>query len=347
MIPARVRCEEIVDLRKREQRVLGAIIALYLQTGRAVASRQVSRRPGQELSPASIRNLMSGLEEKGFLFREHSSAGCIPTDAGLRFFIDSVRHRLRITPGMRREVEARCAEYEREHVDDPVWMARLAAELTSEAGIVVRPMDVSPVLESLTLLPLGGRRVLGVVVTSNGLVQKRAVSMPEGGVDPDLHSLATRATEILRGRHLDEIPENLPEQRRLFGPVEYLLLMELFSGDEGGEVQVTGTENLVADEAFSELERIRSAVRLLEDRSGIAAEWRRALQDRQTRVFIGEESRLTSDGRLGMVATVFFRGPRPAGAVGVVGPRRMNYLRVLPMIECIGQTLSRRLAGDE
>jgi len=336
-----------MDLRKREQRVLGAIIALYLQTGKAVASRQVSRRPGQELSPASIRNLMAGLEEKGLLFREHSSAGCIPTDAGLRFFIDSVRHRLRITPGMRRKVEARCAEFEREHVDDPVWMARLVAELTSEAGIVVRPMDVSPVLESLTLLPLGGRRILGVLVTSNGLVQKRAVTLPEEEDHFDLHLLAARVTEVFRGLHLDEISERLPEKSQLFSDGEYLLLIDLFSGDEGGEVQVTGTENLVADEAFSELERIRSAVRLLEDRSGIAAEWRRALQERQTRVFIGEESRLTSDGRLGMVATVFFRGPRPAGAVGVVGPRRMNYLRVLPMIECVGQTLSRRFAGDE
>lgn len=336
-----------MDLRRRERRVLGAIIALYLQTGKAVASRQVSQAPGQSLSPASIRNLMAGLEEKGLLFREHSSAGCLPTDAGLRFFLDWKRGQLKISPGLRRTIEARCGDSERETVDDPVWIARLVAELTREAGIVVRPIDVSPILESLTLVPLGAHRILGVIVTANGWVRKRAVTAPEGTLDGELHLLAARVNEWFRGRRLDEIHEVLKVAPPNTQAWEYSILHQLFSIEEDGEVQVTGTENLVADEAFSELERIRSAVRVLEDRSGIAAEWRRILQDQETRVLIGEESPLTSDGKLGMVATLFYRGPQRAGAVGVVGPRGMNYLRILPMIECVGQTISRRLAEED
>lgn len=337
----------MLDLRRREQRVLGAIIALYLQTGKAVASRQVSQAPGQKLSAASIRNLMAGLEEKGLLFREHSSAGCLPTDTGLRFFVDSMRGSLRISPGLRREIEARFGECQREDFNDPAWIARLVAELTREAGVVVRPMDVSPFLESLTLVSIGGRRILGVIVTANGWVQKRAVAAPEGAQESELHLLAARVNEELRGESLSAIHQALNQNAGYFKDWECRLLRGLFSGEDDGEVQVTGADNLVADEAFRELERIRSAVRVLEDRSGIAAEWRRVLQDRETSVLIGEESPLTSDGKLGMVATLFYRGPRRAGAVGVVGPRGMNYLRVLPMIEYVGRALSKRLAEED
>jgi len=338
-----------MELRRRERTVLAASIALYLQTGRAVASRQVARARGQELSPASIRNLMAGLEEKGYLSRPHTSAGCIPTDAGLRFFVDSVKERMRITPALKREIEARFEELGQEHVDDPVWIARLTADLTCEAGIVVRPMNLSPTMESLTLVNLGGRRILGVVVTSNGWVQKRVVHLPSGFEENSLHDLASRLSGIWRGLSLDMIQKELDNKGsgQSFSPWEYSLLKELFSSSEDGEVQVRGAENLVEDESFSDLESIRNAVRTLGDRARIATEWREALQDRETKVFIGAESPLTAEGNLGMVASLFYRGRKRAGAVGVVGPRRMNYLRVLPLIECIGQTLSKRLGRDE
>lgn len=336
-----------MELRRRERKILAVIIALYLQKGRAVASHQVSSAPGQRLSAASIRNLMAELEEKGFLFRSHASAGCIPTDAALRFFVDETRVQLKISAAMRRGIESRFEEMGPEHVDDPVWIARLAADVTRDAGIVVRPMDVSPLLESLSLIDMGGSRVLGVIVSTNGWVGKRALSLPEAGRKGELHLLAARVSERWRGCSFDDIRSLLENQQEgsPFVDWEYSLLLELFSGEEEGEVQVTGAENLMEDDAFSEIERIRNAVRVLGNRPGIAAEWRKALQDRETCVFIGAESPLTSSGSLGMVATLFYRGPRRAGAVGVVGPRRMNYMRVVPMIECIAQTLSRRLGG--
>ena len=120
-------------------------------------------------------------------------------------------------------------------------------------------------------------------------------------------------------------------------------LLGVFPRGEGGEALVMGAENLIEHEAFSEVDRIRSVLKVLDDRPQIACEWRRALAKGSTGVVIGSESRLTASGNLGMVATLFYRGDSAAGAVGIVGPRRMDYGRIVSIVRCIGETLSEYL----
>ena len=335
-----------MDLSRREQFVLAAAVCVFLRTGQAVASRQIAEQPGQRLSAASIRNVMARLEELGLLCRPHSSAGCIPTDGGLRTYLDAELPRRRMSPALRRDVEIRFRAADSELPADLEWVARMTAELTSEAGVVVRPMGEAPVVESITLVSLGGNRALGVVVTEDGWVGKRTVVLhPEGG-SGDLQALSGRATNRFRGLDFVEVCSLLSDPgggAEPFEPWEKGLLLDLFSHEKDGEVQVMGTENLIEHEAFSEVGRIRSVLRVLEDRPGLAGEWRRALRSKSTRVLLGSESELTAGGNLGMVATLFYQGDKAAGAVGVVGPRRMDYGRIVQVVECIGETLSRYL----
>ncbi|MCK5378265.1 MAG: heat-inducible transcription repressor HrcA [Acidobacteria bacterium] len=337
-----------LNLSRRESAVFEAIVELYLRTGQPVASREVAASKGQRLSPASIRGVMVRLEDLGFLGRPHPSAGCTPTDRGLRFHIDSNVRNHRPTAAVRRQVEARFRQAKQAEVDDLSWVAGLAADLTREAGVAVRPVGEDPALESLALVPLGGGRVLGVVVTVDRWVEKRVASLTDQGLRVDLPALAARVTQRFSGQGLESILECLaeeaPESMGL-SPEEHRFLQEIFRNRGESEVEVAGTENLIENEAFSEVGRIRCVVRVLEDRPRLAGEWRRALRTNSTRVFIGGESPLTAGGNLGMIATLFYREGHTVGAVGIVGPRRMLYKQVVPVVECIGETLSAYLAA--
>ena len=339
-----------LNLTRREGAVFEAIVELFLRTGQPVASREVSASKGQHLSPASIRGVMVRLEELGLLGRPHPSAGCTPTDSGLRFHVDHYVRNSKPSAAVRRRVEAQFGQSRSVAVNDLGWVAGLAAELTREAGIAVRPVGEDPVLESLALVPLGGGRVLAVVVTADRWVEKRVVSAEDHGLTVDLGDFAAGVSRRLSGKGLETIreglEEELPEWMDLSGE-ERSFLQEVFQDPGGGEVQVAGAENLIENEAFSEVGRIRSVVKVLEDRPRLAGEWRRALKTTTTRVLIGSESPLTSGGNLGMVATLFYQGGHTVGAVGIVGPRRMPYRQIVPVVECIGETLSAHLAAGE
>lgn len=332
-----------LNLSRREGAVFEVIVEFFLRTGQPVASREVAARKGQRLSSASIRGVMARLEDLGLLTRTHPSAGCTPTDRGLRFHVDCNVRNARPSAAVRRHVEARFGQEKPAAVDDLGWVAGLAADLTREAGVAVRPVGEDPVLESLALVPLGGGRVLGVVVTADRWAEKRVASLKDQGLTIDLPSLGARVSQRFSGQGLESIRECLeekPPESMGLSPEEHTFLQEVFRHPGDGEVQVAGAENLIGNEAFSEVGRIRSVVRVLEDRPRLAGEWRRALKTTTTRVFIGSESSLTAGGDLGMVATLFYRGGYTVGAVGIVGPRRMPYKQVVPVVECIGETLS-------
>lgn len=332
-----------MDLNGRERIVLESIVEIFLRSGQPVASKQVAAQPRQRLSSASIRNVMAGLEKRKLISRAHASAGCAPTDIGLRCHLDHHLRTRRPSPVLRREVQIQFGSVQRELTEDMGWVARLAADLTNEAGVVVRPVGEEPMLEAMTLIDLGGSKVLGVAVTTDGSVFRRVASCDETLSFARLRNLVVRVSADFRGRSLNEVRsylESMPTIDVSVSRAEADLVLELLPPEENSEVRVVGAENLIDDEAFAEIDRLRSVVKVLDDRPGIAHEWRRALRSKPTRIFIGKESRLTECGNLGMVATLFYRGNRSVGAVGVVGPRGMNYRRIVPVVECIGESLS-------
>jgi heat-inducible transcriptional repressor len=341
-----------VELSRRALNVLCAVVELYIRSGGPVASREVARYSALGLSPATIRSTMAELEEAGYLDRPHSSAGTVPSDSTLRLYVDSSSGTRRLSPVVRRQVESRMREVGRELVEDFAWVARLTAEITHEAGVALRPFGSGRVLDAVSLVALDGSKVLGLVVTADGAVERRLLNL-EHEIDLDrLQEIANYITTQFRGLNLDEItrrargaddPELPPPRDELERRAMEVIAELMPTTGTRVEVQVAGTENLLQTEEFAAIERVRSLLAALDDDERIVREIRHALASCSTRVLIGGESALTASGELGMVTTLFFKDGRRAGALGAVGPRRMDYLRIVPVVEFIGASLTKML----
>jgi len=338
-----------MELSTRALSVLCAIVELYIRSGDAVASRQVARHSGLGLSSATIRNVMAELEDGGYLSRSHPSAGSVPSDRGFRHYVDTIDRSGTLPAAARRELTLCVNSRRREFVEGIDWVAQLVAEATNEAGVAVRPIGDGPILEAISLVLLDHGRVLGVIVTDDGTVEKRILEFDRDRTREELQTLSNILTRLLSGTSLEAVEGrfdrligagNMPEISDM--PVDTReIVRQLFSIEESDvEVRVAGTDNLLATADFSEIDRVRSLLAMLEDRSCIAKEFRRVFAHGRTQVLIGEESEATASGSLGIVATLYFRDQRRAGAVGVVGPRRMDYRKIVPVIEFIGDTLS-------
>ncbi len=338
-----------MDLTAREITILGCIVEQYISSGAPVASRQIARCSGLGLSSASIRNVVAGLKAKGLLGRAHTSAGSAPTDHGFRHYVDSLCPR-NLPATTRRRLEQRMMSMRRELVEDLEWVARVAADATREAGMAMRPMGEEPVIEAVSLVPLGSRRVLGMIVTSDGAIERRVLRWDDRPTSEALLEESNFLTRRFRGQSIRQA--RLSAERREEGDESGGSLDDragaaarrlLEEESDSVELQLAGTDNLLNSEDFVEAERVRSLFSTLHDRRRIASEWRRALDRGPTQVIIGTESEVTASGNLGMVVTLFFKAGHRAGALGVVGPRRMDYGRIVPVVEFIGDTLTRML----
>ena len=341
-----------MELSRRALSVLYAVVELHIRSGDPVASKQVARHSGLGLSPATMRSVMAELEEGGYLCRAHSSAGRVPSDRGFRHYVDALPRRNSPTPTIRREIQQRMVEMRRELFEDVEWVARLIAEATREAGVAVRPIGDGPMLEAVSLVLLDNNRVLGVIVTDDGAVEKRVLELDGDRTRERLQALSNLLTSRLAGLSIREVESRIdvldPGEGEV-GPRDLQveaqeIARQLFSTDDRDvEVWIAGTDNLLATSDFVDIERVRSLLTTLQDRARIAKEFRRAFAHGRTQVLIGEESEATAPGNLGMVATLYFRDSRKAGAVGVVGPRRMDYQRIVPVVEYVGDTLTQML----
>lgn len=338
-----------MELSKRALSVLCAIVELYTRSGEAVASRQAARHSGLGLSSATIRNVMAELEEGGYLSRSHPSAGSVPSDRGFRHYVDNIDRSGPLPASARRELAWRVNSMRREFVEGIEWVAQVVAEATKEAGVAVRPIGDGPILEAISLVLLEQGRVLGVIVTDDGTVEKRVLELDRDRTREELQTLSNYLTRHLSGTSLEAVDArfdrltgtgNMPEISDIPADARDIV-RQLFSIEESDvEVRVAGTDNLLASADFSEIDRVRSLLATLQDRSCIAKEFRRIFAHGRTQVLIGEESEATASGSLGIVATLYFKDQRRAGAVGVVGPRRMDYRKIVPIVEFIGDTLS-------
>ncbi len=318
-----------------------------------MASAQIARSPRCRLSPATVRSVMASLEELGLLTRSHPSAGCTPTDSSFRVYIERLARTRPLPPRSRHRISGRISALRRELAEDLGWVAQLVAEATNEAGVAVRPMGEQPSLRAVSLVPLGGARALGVLVTADGAVIKRVVrletELDRASLQEVANYLSRELVDLPLDRALDTVEANASQDEATLTaarslPIARALFVE---GEADAEVLVAGTDRLIGEDALSGLDRVRSVLEVLEDRRQIVRLWRQALDGERTQVILGTESEVTAPGNLGMVATLFFRGGRRVGAIGVVGPRRMDYLRIVPTVEYIGTSLTTILEGAD
>jgi len=341
----------VAELSVRARDVFRAVVDGYLSSGVPVGSRTLSERAGLNLSPASIRGVMQELEERGLLAAPHTSAGRMPTERGLRLFVDGMMHVLEPTPEERAEIERRAGR--RGPVEEALaTTAAVLSGLSACAGLVLVPKREVR-LRSIGFVPLGEEQALAVLVGEEGSVENRVVDLPPDVAPAALAEAGNYMSATLAGLTLAEararLERELARDRSLVdGAARELVERGLAVWSEDGERRpvliVRGQGRLIDPNAAADLERVRDLLDDLEGKQEIASLLDSARAGDATRIFIGAESELFALSGSSVIARPF-RGldGRVVGVVGVIGPTRLNYARVVPMVDFTAATLSRAL----
>jgi heat-inducible transcriptional repressor len=342
----------LVQLDARAREIFRRIVETYLETGEPVGSRTVSKG-GVQLSPASIRNTMQDLTQLGLLAAPHTSAGRFPTHAGLRMFVDGLLELGDITQEERREIESRLAGRARGMEEALDEATALLSGLAGGAGIVVTPARDQGV-KHVEFVALGQDQALVVMVFEDGSVENRLMRKPAGLTPAALQEASNFLNAILRGRTLAEakadVSIQLERARRQLDEVTARLVEEglaAWSGGEGADrsLIVRGRSNLLDDHAAVEdIERVRLLFDDLEQKGQLISLLDDVREAQGVRIFIGAETRLFSLSGSAVIAAPYMTERRKVlGAIGVIGPTRLNYARVIPLVDYTARILGRLL----
>ncbi len=343
-------------LDERARDIFRRIVESYLQTGEPVGSRTLSLT-GVALSPASIRNTMQDLTMAGLLVSPHASAGRIPTHAGLRLFVDGLLEIGDISSEERREIDARLAGSGRGFDEALNEASSLLSGLAGGASIVASPVRDAGV-KHVEFVALGHDQALAVLVADDGTVENRLMPLKAGVTPSTLQEASNFLNARLKGRPLHEarteMRTELDAARRELDAAAARLVedgLAAWSGGAGREraLIVRGRANLLQDrEAVEDLERVRVLFDDLEQKEQLIGLLDGVSAAQGVRIFIGAETRLFSLSGSAVIAAPYMTGrQRVLGAIGVIGPARLNYARVIPLVDYTARVLGRILDGQE
>jgi heat-inducible transcriptional repressor len=339
----------VSQLSERARGIFREIVDSYLTTGSPVGSRTLSRLGGLQLSPASIRNVMQDLEELGLLESRHTSAGRLPTEQGLRLFVDGMMQAAAPSAAEAAAIEAEAGRSGSSLEDVLGRTTSVLSGLAQCAAVVASPKG-EPILRQLNLVPLGPGRALAVLVGADGGIENRIIALPEGLPPQALEQAQNYVNARLAGLTLAEAVARLQaemasdraELDRLTAALVADGLASWSSDGAGPVLIVRGQAHLLND---VDLERARALLEELEEKAELARLLDRAREAEALRIFIGAESRLFALSGSSVIAAPY-RGAdgRVIGVVGVIGPTRLNYARVVPMVDFTANRLSRLMA---
>ena len=342
-------------LNDRSREIFRQIVESYLATGEPVGSRNIARIIPMTLSPASVRNVMQDLEQLGLVYAPHTSAGRLPTEVGLRFFVDALMQVGDLTQDDRRKIEGQVAAAGKT-VDGVLTEAtQLLSGLTRSAGVVLTAKS-NVRLKHIEFVRLEPERALVVLVGEDGQVENRILSVPPGLPTASLSEASNFLNTHARGKTLDEAQADLraaleAARAELDELTKRLIADGLASWSGGGADErrliVRGHANLLEDlKALEDLERVRRLFDDLETKRGLADLLGRAEQADGVCIFIGSENRLFSlSGSSTIIAPYRDAAGRIIGAIGIIGPTRLNYARVIPTVDYTAKVVGRLLGG--
>jgi len=342
--------QPITELTDRMREIFGLVVESYLERGNPVGSKILAG--SVNLSPASIRGVMQDLEERGLLTHPHTSAGRVPTESGLRLFVDGIMQTSAPDPRERAEIERQIVR--EQPIEDALAAATTALSgLSQAAGVVLAPTR-EPRLKELTFVVLDSRRALAVLVGADGSVENRIVPLEPGMTAAALAEVSNFVNARLSGLTLVEAEARLRAEIRDRKEAIDSAAAELVASGLAAWTQdharrpvliVRGQANLIDETAAEDLERVRKLLDELEDRQEIARLLEGARDAPGCRIFIGSENRMFALSGSSVIAAPY-RGAQGqvVGVVGVIGPTRLNYARVVPMVDFTAKALTRLMA---
>jgi len=336
----------------RSAAVLREIVEQYVETGEPVGSRTLSRRLPMSLSPATIRNVMSDLTEAGLLFAPHTSAGRLPTEQGLRLFVDGLLQFGELSDEDRDAIGASLAASGRSLEDTLAEASTMLSGLSAAAGVVLAPKS-DGALKHIEFVPLGSGRALVVLVNADGQVENRVIEIPPGVPPSALQQASNYLNARLAARPLSELRRAVAEEMTLDrSQLDALSAKVVEAGlatwtgeGRGGSLIVRGQARLLSD--VTQIENLAAIQRLferLETQETMLRLLDLAERSDGVRIFIGSESGLFGSSGVAMVvAPARNSGGRIVGAIGVIGPTRINYGRIIPVVDYTARVIGRLL----
>jgi len=337
-------------LEERKNKILQAVIHHYIKTAKPVASNILSEGHDFDLSPATIRNLMSELEDEGYLTHPHTSAGRIPTDKGYRQYVDSLMELQRLAideeEKVRKEYDGRLRELE----DLLTQTSHVLSALSNYSGFVLTPKVERNKLQYLELMSIADAKVLIVMVTETGMVRHKIIDaeIPR----EKLAEMSRLLNQRLRGlslmdakqRIVHEIEDIERQEKDVFLQFKKMS-REMLSFDE--EVYLDGTTNVLTLPEFQDYEPMRNILRLSEDKGILMNLLEKDINRDGIRVVIGSESSCEELKNLSVVSTVYKNGTSPVGVLGIVGPKRMEYPKMMAIVNAVSNMLNKILTGNK
>lgn len=336
------------ELSARERVIVCEVVSLYLRSGEPVASGVLAQVSRTGLSSASLRNIMAALEEKGLLVQPHPSAGRIPTDQALKVYVETLAQEAALSEG---EAQILAARLPQEGSLDELLqrVSGVLAETTAEVGLAAAPAPREAALEAIHFVRVSRDRVMAVVVTQGGLVDSRLLPTDREYSAEDLERISNYCSREFRGLKLSEVRAKLQgvvAEERARGDAllsgVLALTQRALEGEleTGGELFTHGTEHLLAKAGPKELVAVRDFFRALADKTSLLQLLDAYLEAPGPRVIFGPELSFDAEGKLSLIVTSFHLESGEEGLVGVVGFKRMDYPRIVPIVDFVGRFIT-------
>jgi heat-inducible transcriptional repressor len=336
----------------RTQSILVAVIQSFIQTAEPVGSRVLSKRFDFGLSPATIRNVMSDLEELGFLEQPHTSAGRVPTDKGYRFYVNHLRGVADLSAEESARILQRYTPYRGEIDEVMAETSRLLSEVSRYAGIVLRKFSTT-VFKRIELVKMRGRQVLAIFVMESSLVQNKLITLDEELTQNDLQVISNYLNQEFSGQSLPAIRQQVLE-RMAEEKIQYDTLLQQAmkvgertfdsAAEHDSDIYVGGTANIIAQpEFFANVDRMKELFKAFEEKSRLISILDRCLDETGVNVIIGSETPFRDISECSVVTRTYNYGDRTIGVLGVIGPKRMEYPRIMALVDYTANLVSKIL----
>jgi len=335
-------------LDERKNRVLQAIVEDYVATAEPVGSRTIARKYSLGVSPATIRNEMADLEQMGYLEQPHTSAGRIPSDRGYRYYVDCLMEAQQVDPS-EEELIRRTFERKVREVDTLIReTARILSETTHLTAVVVGPQISKAHFRELRLVPLTEGRAVLIFITDSGFVENQVVELPVEVTMLELQKVSEILNQELRGQPIESLSRAairaLQRELKRYGALLEQTLQFLSQNLEPGEkrrLYLGGTTNILSQPEFRNVEKIKSLFSVLEN-DELVTDLLDTVEptDEQPAIQIGEEIKVREMADCSLVSAIYRLGDEIIGRVGVIGPKRMEYARVVSVMQAVTRQLS-------
>jgi heat-inducible transcriptional repressor len=336
------------QLEARTSSILKVIVSEYIATGEPVGSRTVSKKKAIGLSAATVRNIMSELAETGYISQPHVSAGRVPTDKGYRFFVDAMMRTGQLNPQENRpDIEALIREAGMDVRNVLRHSSSVLAELSRKAGVVTGTAPREQTFKSIEFIKVSDDRIVVVLVSSAGYVQNKMIFDDDGLSQETLERYSRIINDMLKNLDLSQarerVEQELLKEKTLMDAMltKALRLGHIILSQEGArEVFIEGQTNILAEPEFADVEQLRALLVTFEEKSNLLKILDKTLEARGVQIFIGAEHGLSEISTCAIVAYPIRAEDTVLASISVIGPKRMNYQTVIPLVISTGRVLA-------